>query len=133
MAKRLTDEERAARALAERALALLRKLITENNEWACAALVRVYEGQTADEQASGSTREDNGIGFTGFDAPILTSFAERYLQWRATPKEARRYASPFTERQYNCLRRMMGKYARQCMAIDACAKAVYAALEHAEG
>lgn len=46
-----------------------------NSGWALRALVKIYERQTVDEQCSGSTKENNGIGFSGVDANILSSFA----------------------------------------------------------
>lgn len=39
------------------------------------ALIILYERQTADEQASHSTNHENGMGFSAFDAEILSSFA----------------------------------------------------------
>jgi hypothetical protein len=58
------------------------KLSTDKN-WALRALVRVYECQTANEQMSETTNENNGVGFTGADAEFLTSLAKQY-QVRAT-------------------------------------------------
>ena len=40
------------------------------------ALKRLYACQTAEEQNSGETKENNGKGFNGLDAPILSSFCE---------------------------------------------------------
>lgn len=57
-------------------ISFLRKQISCNEKWAKAALVRIYENQTADEQVSESTVALNGIGFTSTDAQLLTKFAE---------------------------------------------------------
>jgi len=46
------------------------------------ALVKIYERQTIDEQNSQSTKENNGIGFNGLDANILSSFAEQVNKGR---------------------------------------------------
>ena len=46
-----------------------------NRGWALRALVKLYERQTADEQATGHTANLNGIGFSGVDSEILSSFA----------------------------------------------------------
>lgn len=46
-----------------------------NSGWALRALVKIYERQTADEQATGHTANLNGIGFSGVDSEILSSFA----------------------------------------------------------
>ena len=53
------------------------KLMTDP-VWAKAALVRIFENQTDDEQASKETTHCNKIGFTACDARILTSFAQFY-------------------------------------------------------
>lgn len=42
------------------------------------ALLVIYHRQTDAEQAVGATTDENGVGFTGPDAEILSSFAEFY-------------------------------------------------------
>ena len=56
----------------------LKKQLSTNSNWALRGLVRIYERQTADEQAVMRTEVVNGVGFTGCDAEILSSFAEQY-------------------------------------------------------
>lgn len=51
-------------------------LIQENDKVLYGALKKLYAEQTADEQADGNTKEHNGVGFNGVDAPILSSMAE---------------------------------------------------------
>lgn len=51
----------------------------EDLRWLERAIVAIYERQTAAEQAAGQTREHNGIGFNGVDAPFLTYLAEWIL------------------------------------------------------
>lgn len=53
----------------------IKQQLGSNSGWALRALVKIYERQTVDEQCSGSTKENNGIGFSGVDANILSSFA----------------------------------------------------------
>jgi hypothetical protein len=53
----------------------IKKQLGTNSGWALRALVKIYERQTADEQVMGHTKEDNGIGFSGIDSAILSSFA----------------------------------------------------------
>ena len=43
-------------------------------------LVAMHRRQTEEEKISNETREANGIGFNGADAPILTSIASHYLK-----------------------------------------------------
>jgi hypothetical protein len=53
-----------------------------NKKWALQALTRIFkENQTADEQVSEITRHDNGIGFSGADGDILSSFAKQWIKW----------------------------------------------------
>lgn len=42
------------------------------------ALIAIWERQTTSEKASQSTHINNSIGFNGFDAGILSSFAEQF-------------------------------------------------------
>lgn len=54
----------------------IKTLIQENDKVLYGALKRLYDEQTADEQADGNTKVLNGVGFNGVDAPILSSMAE---------------------------------------------------------
>ena len=60
----------------------IKNQLATNPAWALRALVKIYERQTADEQCSGITKEDNGVGFSGVDANILSSFATQVLNGR---------------------------------------------------
>jgi hypothetical protein len=71
-------------------------------ESAVAVLFQIYERQTADEQAVGCTKEDNGVGFTGVDAAFATSLVEQVKE--------RHSLSP---KQIACVMKMTKKYARQ--------------------
>jgi hypothetical protein len=65
-------------------------------------LMVLYALQTDDEQATETTREDNKVGFTGYDAEFLTSVAKQY--------ERKGYLSP---KQIQAVRRKLMKYWRQ--------------------
>ena len=82
------------------------KLMTDP-VWAKAALVRIFENQTDDEQVSKETIHCNMIGFTASDARILTSFAKFY--------KAHDFLS---EKQTKWLMPKMGKYAGQLAKQD---------------
>jgi len=60
----------------------LKLKLATNPNWACAAVLRIYEHQTTSEKATQDTHEDNGVGFSGCDAEILSSFAEQLLKGR---------------------------------------------------
>ncbi len=60
----------------------IKNQLATNPTWAVKALVKIYERQTIDEQNSQMTKENNGIGFNGLDANILSSFAEQVNKGR---------------------------------------------------
>ena len=53
-----------------------RKLSTDKT-WAQQALLKIYTFQTQEEQRARDTMYNNGVGFTGVDGRILTSFAKQ--------------------------------------------------------
>lgn len=63
-------------------LEALRKKLAEDYRWAVRALVRIYEMQTDAERNTQQTIEHNGVGFSAFDAEILSSLAEQVKQGR---------------------------------------------------
>ena len=56
------------------------EVFATNKDQMCKGLVLIYRRQTQDEQADRTTRNKNGVGFSAFDAEILSSFAEQYLR-----------------------------------------------------
>lgn len=60
----------------------IRMQLSTNPAWAQRAIVKLWERQTADEQSAKTTGHDNGIGFNGTDAFILSSFAEQIKKGR---------------------------------------------------
>lgn len=83
----------------------IRESITTNPQRAIDAMLRIYEYQTADEQACGTVRNLNGVGFVCTDAAILTSFCERYKK-----------KGCLSDKQIELLFKKIGKYARQLTA-----------------
>ena len=83
-------------------IAALKERLASDDRWALRALTLVYRNQTDDEQHAQATLEHNGIGFSGPDAEILSSFAQQY-QRRGT----------LSPRQMKLLRRKMPSYAGQ--------------------
>ena len=89
-------------------VAAFRVNLRTNAKWALRALVVLYEHQTSEEQTMGATYSDNGVGFTGFDGGILSSFASQY--------QDRGFLS---RRQMAILHKRMPKYARQLRDLTA--------------
>lgn len=87
-------------------VAFLKEKLANDQQWAVRGLLAIYAHQTADEQASGDVAEDNGVGFTGADGEILSSFAQRVESGR-----------DLTDRQMELLFKKMPKYGRQLMNI----------------
>ena len=85
----------------------LRKMLTSNEKWAQAALLRIYDNQTTGEQNSKDTYAANGIGFTVGDACLLTKFAEWY--------KTHGWLSP---KQMKWVFAKMGKYAGQLVKMS---------------
>ena len=56
----------------------LKNKLATDKAWALRGLTRIYEKQTLTEKAAQNTSELNGVGFSGADAEILSSFAEQY-------------------------------------------------------
>lgn len=88
-------------------IAGLKDLIATDDRWALHALAFVYKQQTAQEKLAEATREKNGVGFTGTDGEILTSFAKQY--------ERRGSLSP---KQLALLHRRMPCYAGQIVRLN---------------
>lgn len=89
----------------------IRQLLATNNKAVEQALLVLLRNQTAQEQANGVTLVHNGVGFSSFDAPIMTSFAEQVLRGHS-----------LSERQLAFLRKpvprfgsRIGKYHRQLL------------------
>lgn len=54
----------------------IKNLVQTNDKVLYGALRKLYAEQTSDEQAAGTTKHYNGVGFNGADAKIMSSFAE---------------------------------------------------------
>ncbi|MCZ2207835.1 hypothetical protein [Cylindrospermopsis raciborskii] len=91
----------------KRAIAFLKNKLSTNSAWALRALVVVYSGQTQAERIAEETSEHNGIGFTAFDAGILSSLS---LQYTETGK--------LSNKQLELLFDKMPKYAGQLLALS---------------
>jgi hypothetical protein len=93
-------------------LAYVKAKLATDQVWALKALIRIFqENQTADEQVAQSTSHDNGIGFTGCDAPFLSSLAQNYLRY-----------GRLSDKQMGFVYRKMPKYARQVIAMSDASK-----------
>jgi hypothetical protein len=86
--------------------AYIKHKLANDEAWVYKALVTIYNLQTSDEKASGTTNNLNNVGFSGCDAEILSSFAVQYLKWnRLSPK------------QMTLLRKKMPRYHNQIRSL----------------
>lgn len=84
----------------------LKGKLSTDQRWVCRAVTTIFEYQTADEQRSEMTSYHNGVGFSGADAEILSSFAKQINRGRS-----------MSQKQLAILFKKMPKYARQLMVI----------------
>ena len=69
-------------------IAHIKAKVGSDPQWAIKALMRIYDDQTREEQNAGHTSEHNGVGFSGIDGEILSSFAEQINKGRnMSPKQ----------------------------------------------
>lgn len=54
----------------------IRLMLENKDHWVERAIKAIHKYQTSQEKQSFETTELNGVGFNGFDAPLLSSFAE---------------------------------------------------------
>lgn len=52
------------------------KLVAGNRTWVERGVVAIYNKQTESEKHSEETQHNNGVGYNGTDAHIMTSFAK---------------------------------------------------------
>jgi predicted GTPase len=97
---------------------MVKDLLTRNDKAVKRALVVIWERQTEDEKAAHTTHENNGIGFNGVDAPILTSFVEQMKRKGETQglnwKQGEAWLSP---KQVQLARKKVMKYSGQLFRI----------------
>jgi hypothetical protein len=97
---------------------IYREKLATNPCWAIRGLLRIFQNQTADEQLDGAVRHNNGIGFTGTDAPILTSFAYQVmkkLEWVKSKNLPVCWDKMLSEKQMNLVFKKMPKYSKQLL------------------
>jgi len=85
----------------------LKSKLSENSAWAQAALLKVFEFQTAEEQKIEHTKVINGIGFSGFDGEFLTSLAKQYKR-----------RGSLSARQVEILKAKMPRYWKQVLMVS---------------
>lgn len=100
----------------------IKTLLETSNAAVERALQVIYERQTSDEQVIGTTKHVNGMGFSGADAEILSSFAcqvnrkvGQHNDYLGRPAKLGETLSP---KQMILARKKIAKYARQLLEVS---------------
>lgn len=59
---------------------MIREKLENDDKWLFRGVVAIYKLQTEEEKATDATKVDNGVGFNGVDAELLSSFAKQLLR-----------------------------------------------------
>lgn len=84
----------------------IQEKVATDPRWTKAAILALYECQTADEKNTASTVEHNRRGFNAFDAEFMSSLAEQLLAGRF-----------LSAKQMSVARKKLGKYSGQLLRI----------------
>lgn len=90
----------------------IRAGLLNNDAWVLRGLVVLYDRQTLAEQQTHQTKENNKVGFSAFDAEILTSFAKQVSSW-----DKNKYRTPLSPKQLEVARKKILKYSGQLAKI----------------
>lgn len=81
-------------------------LLTTNKKAVERAIVVLYKLQTDSEKVDKTTKDSNGVGFTAYDADILSNFAKLLLS-----------NGRLSEKQFEVARKRSVKYVRQLVKV----------------
>jgi hypothetical protein len=98
----------------------IRDKLRNDERWILRGMYAIYQLQTEEEKQSESTRDNNGVGFSGIDGEIMTSFSNQmvnrgFVQQMNNPGITIR--TFFSEKQEKYVRKYMPRYARQLVKI----------------
>jgi hypothetical protein len=87
-----------------------------NDTWVYRGIVAIYNLQTIEEKDVNETTEQNGVGFNGVDANILSSFANQIISWENSDT-CKKYRTPLSKKQLTIARKKIIKYSKQLAKI----------------
>ncbi len=85
---------------------MIKEKLLSDNRWLARSILAIYHKQTYEEQIADATLKNNGVGFNGADAYILSSFARQL-----------KCGKLLSFRQLVIARKKMPKYAGQLLKI----------------
>ena len=89
-------------------VAKIKAKVSSDPRWAERAIVALLARQTSDEQEAQTTKYHNAMGFSAFDAEILTSFGQQIQRGRA-----------LSAKQLAIAYKRLPRYAKQLAAVAA--------------
>ena len=103
-------------------IAFVKDKLVNDERWMLRGMYAVYQRQTEDEKQIEDTRESNGVGFSGIDGGILTSFSNQMVKRNFVSRMNQQDISLrdfFSDKQAVYVRKYMPRYARQLVRIAA--------------
>ena len=100
--------------------AFLRHKLATDLVWASKGVVKIHDLQTESEKSIGDTTDDNGIGFSGFDARGMSYLATWITKatTKTNPKWRKTFATAVDQpKSIRKLHKIMPKYANQLRQI----------------
>jgi hypothetical protein len=98
----------------------VRDKLRTDERWMLRGMYAIYQLQTEDEKRSESTRDLNGVGFSGIDGEILTSYSNQMIKRgfvQNMNKPGITIQTFLSEKQEKYVRKYMPRYARQLVRI----------------
>lgn len=99
----------------------MRERLHTDDRWCVKGLLTIFEYQTADEQRTEQTREHNGVGFTGVDGELLSSYAKQVIGRGGSNLIKQKdftILRVLSKKQAAILKNKMPKYARQLVRVS---------------
>ncbi len=99
--------------------AFLRHKLATDIVWASKGVVKIHALQTESEKSIGDTTDDNGVGFSGFDARGMSYLAEYINKATTKPEKWRKTFATAVDQPKSIrkLHKIMPKYANQLRQI----------------
>jgi hypothetical protein len=97
------------------ALTIIVERLKKDDNYLFDSICKIHNYQTEDEKVSFETKWQNGVGFSSYDAGILSSFANQINAWKAIKNK--RYSKPLSQAQILIAKKRMPKYANQLRLI----------------
>lgn len=98
----------------------VRDKLRNDERWILRGMYAIYQLQTEDEKNSETTRDLNGVGFSGIDGEIMTSFSNQIVKrgFISRMNQPNLKIQHFlSEKQEKYVRKYMPRYARQLVRI----------------